>query len=115
MLLATTDSGGGLVVVWLLLHPLLVMRRGEGMRLPGVVTKVMLSASSATTIISTTAAATEEGDLHHSRPVKARLTRRALTLEGFEAAARTPLLLSAHLGRAGPLVCGLHVSFHRGG
>lgn len=53
----------------------------------------------------------KQRQLDHSGPVKARLARRALALEGLQAAVRTPLL-SAHFRGARPFIRGLHLSLH---
>lgn len=100
LLLAAADSHTALVELLLTLVVLVVvMVRLEMMRLLGVESEVMPVA--------------KQRHLHHSGPVTARLARRALTLEGLQAAVRT-LLLAAHLRGAGPFICGLHLSLHPG-
>lgn len=100
LLLAAADSDAGLVELLLLLQTLVVvMVRLEMVRLLGMESEVMSVA--------------KQRQLHHSGPVKARLPRRALALEGLQGAVRTPLL-AAHLRGAGPFICGLHLSLHPG-
>lgn len=67
MLLAAADRNAGLVE--LLQTLLLMMVRLERMRLFGVKSEMM--------------PVSKQGHLDHSGPVKARLARRALALEGF--------------------------------
>lgn len=70
MLLAAADRNAGLVELLLLLQTLLLMMvRLERMRLFGVKSEMM--------------PVSKQGHLDHSGPVKARLARRALALEGF--------------------------------
>lgn len=95
MLLAAADGHAGLVERLQTL--LVVMVRLEMMRLLGMKSEVV--------------AVAKQRHLDHGGPVKARLARRALALEGFQGAVRTPLL-SAHLRGAGPFICGLHLSLH---
>lgn len=68
MLLAAADRNAGLVEL-LLRTLLLMMVRLERMRLFGVKSEMM--------------PVSKQGHLDHSGPVKARLARRALALEGF--------------------------------
>lgn len=68
MLLAAADRNAGLVEL-LLQTLLLMMVRLERMRLFGVKSEMM--------------PVSKQGHLDHSGPVKARLARRALALEGF--------------------------------
>ncbi len=104
MLLAAADSDAGLVellqaLLLLLLLLLVMVVRLEVMRLLGMKSEVV--------------PVTKQRHLDHGGPVKARLARGALALEGFQGAVRTPLL-SAHLRGAGPFICGLHLSLHPG-
>lgn len=95
LLTAAADSDAGLVELLLLL--VMVVMGLETMRLLGMESEVMSVA--------------KQRQLDHSGPVSARLARRALALEGFQGAVRTPVL-SAHLRGAGPSVRGLHRSLH---
>lgn len=99
MLLAAADRHAALVQLLQTLLVLLVAVRLEMMRLLGMESEVMSVA--------------KQRHLHHGGPVKARLACRALALEGFQAAVRTPLL-SAHLRGARPFIRGLHLSLHPG-
>lgn len=69
MLLAAADRNAGLVELLLLQTLLLMMVRLERMRLFGVKSEMM--------------PVSKQRHLDHSGPVKARLARRALALEGF--------------------------------
>ena len=103
MLLAAAGSDAGLVellqtlLLLVVLVVLVVVVRLEMMRLLRVEGEVM--------------PVSKQRQLDHSGPVKARLARRALALEGLQAAVRTPLL-SAHLRGARPFIRGLHLSLH---
>lgn len=95
MLLAAAYSDAALVEVVQALLMLLL----ERMRLLGMESEGMPVA--------------KHRQLQSSGPIKARLPRGALALEGLQGAVRTPLL-SAHLRGAGPFIRGLHLSLHTG-